>query len=310
MNDNFGSFCISNIDISIANAIRRAMISWVPTIAIDLVNISSNTSVLGDEFLSHRLGLIPLESASCIEKMKTRSDNHATSDVSVVELSLDTKCATFRKALYVTSNHFNLDPKYPTVKPINYNSGVDYDEIRHQRKLTPIILVKLKSGQKISLQAYACKGIGKEHAKWSPVATAVFQRLTKFHINQDMMKKLSMDQKVRFVNRCPGKSEEIWTREGGKRKLVRFNNFTQRIEINDTESQISIGECIKESEDMGFPGLIALYSYANQFIFQVETTGALKAKDTLKNALIVLCNWAKILKDEVLTLKANENLII
>lgn len=55
-------FVLSDTDPSMANALRRAMMSDVPTIAIDLVEIENNTTCLNDEFIAHRLGLIPLVS--------------------------------------------------------------------------------------------------------------------------------------------------------------------------------------------------------------------------------------------------------
>ena len=53
-------FEISGIDVSLANALRRIMIAEVPTVAIESVYMWNNTSVMHDEVLSHRLGLIPI----------------------------------------------------------------------------------------------------------------------------------------------------------------------------------------------------------------------------------------------------------
>lgn len=64
-------FELHNTDLAIANALRRIMISEVPTLTIDLVEIKENTSALHDEFIAHRLGLVPLNSARIDEYMYT-----------------------------------------------------------------------------------------------------------------------------------------------------------------------------------------------------------------------------------------------
>ncbi|GLJ28589.1 hypothetical protein SUGI_0563220 [Cryptomeria japonica] len=55
------------------NALLRVMIAEVPTITVDLVEIRNNSSVLNDEFISQKLGLIPLTSKHAI-KMSFLSD--------------------------------------------------------------------------------------------------------------------------------------------------------------------------------------------------------------------------------------------
>lgn len=62
--DNFIRFRLKNVSLAYANALRRIIISEVPTMAIEFVKLLENTSPLHDEFISHRLGLIPLYSTT------------------------------------------------------------------------------------------------------------------------------------------------------------------------------------------------------------------------------------------------------
>lgn len=59
--------------MSLANSLRRIIISEVPTMTIDLVKIISNTTSLHDEYISHRLGMIPLISKN-VDEFKNISE--------------------------------------------------------------------------------------------------------------------------------------------------------------------------------------------------------------------------------------------
>jgi len=69
LSDAHCKFVLSATDTSIANALRRVMLAEVPTIAIDLVDLEANSSVLNDEFIAHRLVCTPpLSSTSLLHR--------------------------------------------------------------------------------------------------------------------------------------------------------------------------------------------------------------------------------------------------
>ena len=59
--------------MSVANALRRVWLAEVPVLAIDWIRIEENSTVLIDEFLAHRLALIPLYCEDTIEKVRRKN---------------------------------------------------------------------------------------------------------------------------------------------------------------------------------------------------------------------------------------------
>lgn len=146
---------LSDIDRSYANAIRRFCISEVPSMAIDDVVILENSSVLYDEILASRLGLIPIKTDLSRYVLPEKCDCKS-------ELGCS-KC----RVLFVLDA--TAKDRVTTVF-----SGDLVSEDKETRPVSETIpIVKLAKGQSIKLEAYAKLGRGKEHAKWQPCTVSV-----------------------------------------------------------------------------------------------------------------------------------------
>ena len=64
------NFVLGNVDLAFANSLRRVVMADIPSVAIDMVEIEINTTVLPDEFIAHRLGMVPLISANCDDAIR------------------------------------------------------------------------------------------------------------------------------------------------------------------------------------------------------------------------------------------------
>ncbi|KAF3326053.1 DNA-directed RNA polymerase family protein [Carex littledalei] len=274
MRDDFMKFELRETDASMANALRRVMIAEVPTVAIDLVEISVNSSVLNDEFIAHRLGLIPLTSDNAMEMRFSRDcdscDGDGQCEYCSVEFHLSAKCESDQTLDVTSADLHSVDHR---VVPVDVQKAFDSDGYDPNQR--GILIVKLRRGQELKLRAIARKGIGKDHAKWSPAATVTFMYEPQIHINEELMETLTFEEKESLVDSSPT-------------KVFSIDPDTQQVVVMDAEAYTYDEEVIKKAESMGKPGLVEIYAKEDSFIFTVESTGAIKAPQLVINAIKVL----------------------
>ncbi|MBU1975472.1 MAG: DNA-directed RNA polymerase subunit D [Nanoarchaeota archaeon] len=162
------------------NALRRYMAFEVPTMAIEDVEFRSNNSILYDEMVGHRLGLVPLKTDLKSYNLKNECKCKGAG-CAQCELKLTLK-GSGPKMIYSS----DLKSKDPKIKPV-------YPQI-------PI--VKLLDGQDIAFEAIAVLGTGKEHAKWSP-GLIYYRHVPTVKIN----KQPANSEEV--VSRCPRNCFEV-----------------------------------------------------------------------------------------------------
>ena len=256
-----------HVDTSFVNALRRILLSEIPTVALEHIYMWNNTSIIHDEVLAHRLGLIPIQldarylddiithetptttnpteilddennnagqeefvptdrntvvfrlAVSCPHPPKSSTTTTTgdrsraqsidfemgnpneslldTDDV-VVQPNVDIETAATEAAVLAgTTKRSSTIPKVqyshdrPYTKHI-YSSDLIWVPQGDQEETLPpvkpihddILIAKIRPGQAIELEAHGRKGIGKDHAKFSPVATASYRLMPQITIVQ------------------------------------------------------------------------------------------------------------------------------
>ena len=182
-------FIIEGISIEMINAIRRIILSEIPTFAIDEVIILKNDSPLYDEIVAHRLGLIPL---------KTDLDNY--------NLPMDCSCGGYGCQLCQVS--LTCEIINTTNKPMIIYSA---DLVSNDPDIVPvddnIPLLKIDKNDKVILEAYAVLGLAKDHIKWQAVSNCKYRFYPDIEFDESKIKDL--DEKKIIVKMCPEKLYEL-----------------------------------------------------------------------------------------------------
>ena len=142
---------IKGVPLQYVNALRRICLNGVPIYAVESIDVLENSSVLADEGVAHRIGLIPLKTDLSASKDGNENDK--------IMLTLDSGITDETRTILSGE----LKSQDDTVVPTSNN----------------IPIVTLAPGQSIKFEAYARLGKGTEHARWNSANIATLTETEK-----------------------------------------------------------------------------------------------------------------------------------
>ncbi|KUG19698.1 MAG: DNA-directed RNA polymerase subunit D [Methanomicrobiaceae archaeon] len=247
LDDKAAKFVLSGATPAFANTLRRAMISEVPTLAIEDVRIYDNTSVVFDEILAHRLGLIPIRT-----------------DLSV----------------YVPRSECTCGEAGCPICTSTYTLSVEGPRTVYSRDLIPqdpgavpaeedIPIIELFEGQKIVLEAHAIVSTGREHVKWQPTTACGYKNYPVVRINEAICDACGM-----CIEECPRGVLQVEDR--------RLQVVEERLELCSL-CRLCERACL--SGGIGEEPAIHIDADESRFIFVVESDGSMPVQEIIERAL-------------------------
>lgn len=264
------TFRLNEVDNAFANGLRRVMLAEVPVLGIEVVTIRQNTSVLPDEMIAHRMGLVPLFS----EKARRLNFAHECAckgsgcpDCQIVG-SLEAHCPPDQHSMPVFIND-TLQIEDREVYPVSAEEH-------------GVWLVTLGRSQALELRVIIRKNIAKTHAKFMPVATVAMRYAPDILLNAEGFVKLGKQRAKEWVDRCP-------------RNVFRYVERTGLVELQDEDACIFCRECMAQEppfDKLPEPLVFVRQRRNNKgyydFTFTVESTGVLPVLQILYDSIAVL----------------------
>jgi len=241
---------IESVDAALMNSLRRIMLAEVPAMAIDEVVVIENSSMLHDEILAHRLGLVPLktdlDSYNLPEECSCKSEMGC--NLCRVSLTLDVESTQGVRTVYSG----DLVPENPNIRPVSDR----------------IPLAKLAPDQRLKIEAYARLGKGEKHAKWQPVSVCTYRHFPRVKINEK-----ECDSCGKCVDICPKRL--LTLSEGGKKLELR--NIVECTVCKDC-----VDVCPKS------PPAVDVAWDNDVFVLDIESSGALPIERIVLESVKIL----------------------
>jgi len=246
VDDSIVRFTLSGASEASANALRRAMIGEVPTLAIEDVRIYDNTSVLFDEMLAHRIGMIPI---------KTDLSRFVRKDACKCE---GVGCPLCRVIFTLTVEGPGTVTSGDLVSEDPETAPVD----------TNIPLVKLWKDQKLVIEAVAYLNTGTEHAKWQATIACGYKQYPVIEVTD------RCDGCGMCVDECPRNVLEV------KGQTVRV--VDGRLEVCSL-CKLCEKACI--GTGIGDESAIHVKADKTKYLFTVESDGSLPAQQIVEEGI-------------------------
>ncbi len=184
--DNKVSFILDDSTPAFANSLRRIMVSEIPVLAIDSIEVSENTSILFDEIIAHRLGLLPLS-------------------FDPKKFNFTSECACKGKGCPSCEAVFALEKTGPCV----VHSGDLKSANKDVEPVDPkFVIAELLENQKLKLEGTARLGTGLQHAKWQ-AANASYGYYPELEVS-------GQEKFAKYIKKLP---EGLFIIKGGKPAL-------------------------------------------------------------------------------------------
>lgn len=273
-------FRLENVHPSVANGIRRSVLSETSSMAIEYVFIRQNSSVIPDEMLSHRLSLVVLDANP--GEFESIEEISAEEGVNYEDIKdkVSSKTGIFMRLCVANSGEGPLTVYSDSIEVID-QGAFDSDQEASERRgrkhgivKEGILLCKLAPRQRIEAKMVAMKGAGRTHAKWSPVSLCTYR----YKHDISVIKHLSKD------------------RAAEARKYFRGKGFST------DGGQVTVdGDSVIVNQDLFSTDLADAFEvrrYEDAFLFEIETL-SLDARDVLLDGLAVLKGRATRLRESL-----------
>lgn len=305
-------FDVHNISPAIANTLRRIILDECPTVAIDTVVFRDNSSIIQDEVLAHRLGLVPMHIDARLFEPHVDGGDITERNTVVFKLTIEAPEATGEIGHY--SRRFSSDATDSNRWFCVYSGDMQWVPIGTQaewlhdvRSLHPdILLAKLAPGQRIDLELYCHKGIGKTHAKFQPVGTAWYSLKprvtfdTRFFSLNKSTPKDTVRAALESIRRvCPVGVFD------GVQSIKDLEDFAERFGVASDKCTLC-RECIHKFSDSDENSGVWLELDKTHYRFVIESASFYSGREILEEALKIMSEKAIMLISSITSTDPDE----